>query len=207
MITEIGKSLVFYLKYYPEMTRLFEKGLAIPGIAPRADPDLAKKIQDVGNAAWDEAADLLGKCTSDLMDRLQSSNLVRLKPQKRNTIRKNWGVEIDVWPIKAREPKRVTRQIGIHLKREGLVPWIWSRGGLAIEEKIMGCFGRRVNCYGSAKFPEWPGGAVSLETIRVPWEECAEDFTLSAGGVIAQTRKVCEAINPAFIGKFLALGL
>jgi hypothetical protein len=206
-MAEIGKSLVFYLKYYPEMTRLFEERRAIPGIEPRADSNLGKRIEAVGNAACDEAADLLNECIADLVDRLQASNLVKLKQQLRSTIRKNWGLEIDVWLARKREPRHAIRQIGIHLHREGLIPWVWSRGGLAAEERIMSYFPKGLKCYGSAKFPEWMGGSVSLEKIRVPWEEASDDFTLNADKVIAKARKVFETIDPAIVKKLIALRL
>lgn len=203
-MAEVGKALVFYLKYYPEMTRLFEEQGTIPEIEQSADPGLKKKIRDVGDAACVQAAELLRSCISDLEDRLQSTNLVKLKPQRQSTIVNNWGLEIDVWPAGTREPDRVKRQIGIHLQREGLIPWLWGRGGFAAEEKIMNCFATGVECFGSRKHPGWSSGAVTLRTIPVQWEKAADDFTLDADSIIKQAHKVFDDVNPVFIKKFIA---
>lgn len=203
-MAEVGKSLVFYLKYYPEMTQLFEKQGTLPGIEQVADPDFKKKVQAAGNAACDEAARLVEQCTSDLLNRLRSTNLVKLKLQKRSTIEANWGVEIDVWPAGEKEPDRVTRQLGLHLHREGLIPWVWSRGGLACEEKIVNCFMAGVQCYYSRTQPEWASGSVALKTIPVPWDKAADDFTLEADDIIKQAQSVLANITPSFIKKFIA---
>ena len=93
--------------------------------------------------------------------------------------------------------------LAIHLHREGLIPWVWSRGGLAVEEGIRSLFAKGVESYGSKKYAGWSGGSVSLPMIPVPWES-ATDFALEANGIIAQTQKVLEAINPVFIKKFIA---
>ena len=203
-MTEVGKSLVFYLKYYPEMTQLFENHGTLPGIEQVADPKFKKKVRDVGETACDEAARLVDQCTSDLLNRLRSTNLVKLKLQQPRTIAANWGVAIDVWPAGEKEPDRVTRQLGLHLHREGLIPWVWSRGGLAVEEKIVKCFSNDVDCYDSRKHPEWDSGSVALRTISVPWAKAADDFTLDADGIIEETQSVLANITPSFIKKFIA---
>jgi len=57
-MAEIGKSLVFYFHYYPEMQRLYEEREMFPEIEQRLDRDLiVKKVEDVGRAAGAEAAD------------------------------------------------------------------------------------------------------------------------------------------------------
>jgi len=60
-----------------------------------------------------------------------------------------------------------------------------------------------VESYGSKKHAGWSGGSVSLSMIPVPWES-ATDFALEADGIIEQTQKVLEPINPVFIKKFIA---
>ena len=203
-MNEVGKSLVFYLKYYPEMTQLFEKEEQLSGIEKVADPNFEKKWQAVGDAACDEAARLVEQCTSDLLNRLSSIKIVKTKRQKRSTIEANWGLTIDVWPAGKKEPDGVTRQLGLNLHRDGLIPWVWSRGGLAVEEKIVRCFAEGVQCYGSRTRPGWDSGSVALRTIPVPWNKAKNDFTLDAGEIIKQAHDVLADITPSFIKKFVA---
>jgi hypothetical protein len=203
-MAEVGKSLVFYLKYYPEMTQLFEKQGTLPGIEQVADPDFKKKVQAAGNAACDEAARLVEQCTSDLLNRLGLISIVKTKTQKRSTIEANWGLAIDVWPAGKKEPDGVTRQLGLNLNRDGLIPWVWSRGGLAVEEKIVKCFAQSVQCYRSGSNSEWASGTVRLRTIPVAWNKAKDDFTLDAEEIIKQTHDVLANITPSFIKKFMA---
>ena len=203
-MTEIGRSLVFYLHYYPEMQRLYEERGTFPDIEQRGDRDLIeKKVEAVGRAASAEAANLLAKCIAVTQSRLEAANVVKLKLPRRRTIEENWGIEISVWPINQRNLGKVERQIGIHLHREGLIPWVWSRGGLAVEEGIRSLFAEGVESYGSKKHAGWSGGSVSLSMIPVPWES-AKDFALDADGIVEDAQRVLEAINPLFIKKFLA---
>ena len=186
-MAEIGKSLVFCLKYYPEMVRLYDEKGTLPDIDQHRDRDLImKRIEDVGRAAGAEAA-----------------NIVKLKPQRKRTIEANWGMEIDVWPLRQRNMENVERQIGVHLHRDGMIPWVWSRGGMAVEDEIRSFFANGVKSFGSKRYEGWSGGSVSLEMIPV---DCglAKDFVLDAGGIIEQAQKVLEAISPAFIKKFIA---
>jgi hypothetical protein len=203
-MAEIGKSLVFCLKYYPEMVRLYDEKGTLPDIDQHRDRDLImKRIEDVGRAAGAEAANLLTACIAEMQGRLEAANIVKLKPQRKRTIEANWGMEIDVWPLRQRNMENVERQIGVHLHRDGMIPWVWSRGGMAVEDEIRSFFANGVKSFGSKRYEGWSGGSVSLEMIPV---DCglAKDFVLDAGGIIEQAQKVLEAISPAFIKKFIA---
>jgi hypothetical protein len=203
-MAEIGKSLVFFLKYYPEMVRLYDEKGTLPDIEQHRDRELIiKRVEDVGRTAGAEAASLLTACIADMQGRLEAANIVRLKLQRRRTIEENWGVEIDVWPLRQRHMENVERQIGIHLHRDGLIPWVWSRGGMAVEDEIRSFFAKGVKSFGSKRYEGWSGGSVSLEMIPVDWES-AQDFVLDAGGIIEQAKRVLEAISPEFIKKFIA---
>jgi hypothetical protein len=205
-MNEVGKSLVFYLKYYPEMTQLFEKEEpeeSLSGIEEVADQNFTKKVQAVGYAACDEAARLVDQCTLDLLKRLGLMSIVKIKPRKRSII-SNWSLAIDVWPAGKKESDQVTRQLGLNLDRDGLIPWVWSRGGLAVEEKIVKCFAQGVQCYPSGSHSDWDSGSVRLRTIPVPWNKAHDDFTLNADDIIKQAQGVLANITPEFIKKFIA---
>jgi len=203
-MAEIGKSLVFYLKYYPEMQHLYSEDKRLAAIDNDPDRDaIKKKVDAVGHAAGIEARRLLEACVSQLQLRFTDSRLARLESRQRQaTIEQDWQICLEVRPRKKRSFKRT--QIGVTLHREGLIPWVWTRGGLAVEEKIKSCFANGVTCYGSKEFFEWSGGSVGLETVTVPWKKAAKDFTLKADGVIAQTQRVLEAINASFMRRLIA---
>ena len=201
-MAEIGKSLVFYLKYYPQMQRYYEDGRILPELKQHSERDLiTKKVKEVGAAAGAEAANLLEACFEDVMTRLKAANVVKLNPRRRATNERNWSLKFGVKPINQRKSTNPTREIGIELDRDGLTPWVWSLGGLAVEDEIMRLFGSGVKCVGSNKLG-WNGGSVSLGTILVPWGS-AKDFVLSADGIIERTKKTCEVISPSFIRKFI----
>ena len=201
-MAEIGKSLVFYLKYFAEMQRLYEERGTVLGINPRENPELRKKIEDVGHAAGVEVRRLLELCISDLRDRLLAANVVELIASRDATVEKNWESRFDVQPRKPKKEFKMT-WIGITVDDNGLTPWVWCRGGVAVEEKIKSCFAVGVKSYGSKRYPEWGSGSVGLETIPVPWES-AKDFTVEGDGIIKRTQQVCEAIDPEFINKLIA---
>lgn len=91
--------------------------------------------------------------------------------------------------------------MGIYLDREGLLPWLWSRGGVAVEEKIFDLLPAQVERFGSKTY-DWGGGSVVFSPIKIPWQT-AEDFTLDADAVIKKTKQALEVISPKFIGDFL----
>lgn len=196
-MSEIGKSLVFYLKYFPEMQQAFEEGQRFP------DVDQAK-VEVVGHAAGVEAHNLLTACTADWFDRLESSRVANFKRSKQGTVQRNWGIEIDVRPRGQKTSAPLKRQIGILLDRDnGLIPWIWSRGGIAIEEKISSRLPAGVKFFGSKKYG-WMGGSIAISPIEIPWDT-AIDFSLNADGIIKKTKDALEAVSPEFIEGLLKL--
>jgi hypothetical protein len=201
-MSEIGKTLVFYLKYFPEMQQAFEEGRKLPGVD-------SAKVKVVGHAAGAEAYYLLTACTADWFDRLESSRVANFKRSRQGTVKRNWGIEIDVRPrgqkgsapLKRMSPLK--RQIGLYLERDELIPWVWSRGGIAIEEKIRGLLPPRTKSFGSKKYG-WTGGAIAISPTEIRWAD-EKDFNLSADKIIKQTKDALEAISPKFIEALLKL--
>ena len=201
-MAEIGKFLVFYLKYYPQMQRIYEETQWPEELNSLSDPEAtANKIKEVGKAAGSEAADLLKICFEDVASRLTEAKVARLTHGRRDAVERKWSYRINLAPIKSRKSGSVTRQIGIELTREGLTPWIWSLGGLEVEDHLRHLLGIRVKSFGSTKMG-WAGGCVSLETVPLPWES-AKGFLLDADDVVRKAKKVSEAISPSFVRKLL----
>jgi hypothetical protein len=201
-MAEIGKFLVFYLKYFPQMQHIYEEGEWPQELKSLSGREVtANKIKEVGKAAGAEAADLLKICFEDVASRLAEANVARLSYGRREAVERKWSYRINLAPNKSRKKAGVTRQIGIELGREGLTPWVWSLGGLEVEDRLRHLLGTRVTSFGSSKMG-WYGGCVSLETIPIPWQS-AKGFSLDAEDIIKRTKKVCEAISPAFVRKFI----
>lgn len=195
-MSEIGKSLVFYLKYFPEMEQAYNEGRGFPGVDPA-------KVKAVGQAASLEAYNLLTACTADWFDRLESSRMANFRCSKPATVQRNWGIEIDVRPRRQRFSAPLKRQIGLYLERDRLIPWAWSRGGVAIEEKIGSLLPSGTKFFGSKSYG-WMGGSIAISPIEIPWDT-ARDFNLGADGIIKQTKDALGAISPKFIEGLLKL--
>lgn len=194
-MSKIGKSLMFYLRYFPEMQQAFEEERIFSGVDPA-------KVKAVGRAAGNEAFDLLTACTADWLNRLETSRVASFRCSKQKTVERNWGMEIDVRLPKQKASAPLRHQIGVLLGRDGLFPWVWSRGGVAIEERIFALL-PAVKCFGSKAYG-WSGGSVVINPIKIPWES-AKDFSLDADPIINQAKLALEPIGPEFIERFIKL--
>ncbi len=206
-MAEIGKSLLFYLKYYPEMSRLHgDADEEIPELEERPDhKEILEKSHTVGDAACNEAANLLELCTSDWMKQLESAKAARFSQPRRAAVERNWQLIYDVRPPRSRKMSSAVKcQVGIELDRGGLTPWAWARGGVTIEDSVRKLFPRDIKIFGSRDNPEWSGGVVFFKPIEIPWKS-AVNFTLDADPIIERARKALEVMNPKFIQGLLAL--
>lgn len=195
-MSDIGKSLVFYLKYFHEMQQAYEGDRRPPGVD-------STKVEAVGNAAGVEAENLLKACTADWFVRLQKSKVAILKHSKPATVRRNWAIEIDVRPRGQKSSAPLRHQVGLYLERDQLIPWVWSRGGVAIEEKISDLLPPRTISFGSKKYG-WTGGTLAISPVEIPWD-AAKKFKLGADEIIKQTKNALQVISPEFIAALLKL--
>jgi len=201
-MSEIGKALVFYLTYFPEMQTLYEEEGILPELEDNKNGDvIISRVKIVGRQASADAADLLEKCVADLRNRLENSGVVTLKISRRDTIERNWQVSFDVFPARGKKPNGVTHQCGLILERGGLIPWIWSRGGRAAEDRIRKLL-KGVNCIGSKQLA-WAGGSIGLNAVQIPWSD-AKDFQIEADPIIAKTQSSLKVITPEFLSAFLS---
>jgi hypothetical protein len=93
--------------------------------------------------------------------------------------------------------------MGLCLERDELIPWVWSRGGVAIEEKIRGMISPETITFGS-KASGLAGGSLAIGPVEIPWDR-AKEFKLGADEIIRQTKKALEAISPGLIAALLKL--
>lgn len=149
-MTPLGKPLVFYLKYFAEMQRLYEVD------SEDGEPDLmgldnAEHVREmartVGDTASEQAGDFLELCGKSIEDHFTSLENVRLtKKRSRTYVVKNWdwGARVyvsskpDDWfacgaSIYALPDVRITLEKGV---TGMVVPWLWSRGGRTAADEI-----------------------------------------------------------------------
>jgi len=195
----IGTALVFFLKYYDEMERLYDEEKTLPVVETRLDKEaIYKKIQTVGTQAGSDAADLITTCMAELQEQLQAINGIELRTNQRGTIERDRGIEISVFADK-KKSNGVRRQLGLLLDRDELVPWVWSRGGREAEGPIL-------RLLGAAASPscerDFTAGAVTLRATSIDWRT-ATGFQLDARPVIEEVQKTLRILTPEFITEWL----
>lgn len=195
-MSEMRKSLVFYLTYFPEMQQAYEDEVSFPNVDPA-------KVKSVGKAANIEAENLLSSCTKDWFNRLNSSKVASFKHSRQATVQRNWEIQIDVRPRGQKISAPLKRKVGLSLQRDELIPWVWSRGGVTIEERIRLLLPPEVKSFGSKKYG-WTGGSIAISPVKIPWDS-AKDFRLDAENIITETRRSLAVISPKFIEALLKL--
>ncbi|MBI5767424.1 MAG: hypothetical protein HZA93_06480 [Verrucomicrobia bacterium] len=216
-MAQFGKALVFFLKYFAEMQRLYERdedGRTIPEIDSKQNrKEVLGKVDAVGAIASDQIAALLDLCTQDwLKDLKRKTNGVAVFGPERTGayVRRNWE-----WSIFVRRPRQRTRdkarEIGIGIYDSSptvLTPWVWGLGGVAVEPLMIQWLkvaDPAAELRRSKEHVNWSGGAVSFSPISIPLDE-AVDFELNVDDFVDRTRKALGIITPQFIEKFLELG-
>ena len=119
-MANLGKCLLFYLRYFPEMDRLYEAAEPKLEELPNSDRVL-EKINLVGDAACREAAELLEICASQIEEHFRKISTVQ---RIRNNLAKMWELRFQVAGTKGTSRGF---QIGVSLepRRAALVPWVW----------------------------------------------------------------------------------
>lgn len=89
-MTQLGKPLVFYLKYYAEMQRLYEPEYegGDPDLTDLDDAEQVRgKVLAVGAAASEQAADFLELCGKGIGDHIAALGLARIEKKRGTTFR------------------------------------------------------------------------------------------------------------------------
>jgi hypothetical protein len=169
VMANLGKCLLFYLKYPTEMERLYETEEPDEKGLPDADQVL-EKIRLVGNAASAEAAELLETCAPGIEEHFRGISVFRRSP---NNLENTWDLQFTVSPTKARE-RRFFIGVSIDPKRRALIPWVWCRNAGVAEDEIVRILGRGMK----SKTLGWNLGAVGLTEIKIPMPEKLEEFVV-----------------------------
>ena len=97
----LGKSLVFYFKYWNEMHRLCGTTDVLEGLS---EPEKAREMAlQVGDKASRQAADFLESCAATLEERFSSIGRCE-RVTSRRIVEKNWTLRYSIWPANRRKP-------------------------------------------------------------------------------------------------------
>jgi hypothetical protein len=125
----VGKSLVFYFKYWNEMTRLCKSaGAELEGLP---DPEKTREMAaEVGAKAHRQAADLLESCATGLEEHFKAiGKCDRITARK--IVEKKWSLYYSVRPKNKIKPAKPKIQAGMDIvsrDRPEIIPWLWRVG-------------------------------------------------------------------------------
>jgi hypothetical protein len=195
-MAEVGKCLLFYLKYPAEMERLFRaEDPKLEGL-PDAEKTL-EKIRRVGNAADREAADFVESCAPGIEQRLRTITSVR---RIRSNPEKTWGVKFRVGSTVAASK---SFEIGMHIHdgRASLVAWLWCPGGRRLEDELIGVLGRGSR---ASTVLGWSYGGVVLAEVKIPIPETFEEPG-SRDSLVAKVQQEFAAITATEVEAIAAI--
>jgi hypothetical protein len=178
-MSNLGKCLLFYLKYSADMERLYEADK--PKVEGLPDPEtVLNKVRHVGDTANREAAELLDLCGPAIEDRFRSISAVR---RKRNNVELTWDLEFRICAKRAAH-RRFLVGVGIDPEKPALIPWVWCRGGQRAEDEMVQILGRWIK----SDRLGLPSGLIGLTDIHIPvpenWEEA-----VACAPLVAQVRE------------------
>ncbi|MFI5366207.1 MAG: hypothetical protein ACHQ4J_11340 [Candidatus Binatia bacterium] len=179
-MANLGKCVLFYLKYPAEMKRLYEaEERKVDGL-PNPDRVL-EKIKLVGDTACREGAVFLETCVPGIDEHFRAISAVQ---RIRNNLEKTWELRFKVAPRKATD-RRFEIGVCIDSNRAALIPWVWCRGGRRAEDEVVRILGRGIK---SATLPEWYSGSVGLREIKIPIPERLEE-PVECDALVAQVQQ------------------
>jgi hypothetical protein len=189
----LGKSLVFYFKYWTEMHRLCDsEGAELEGLP---DPERTREMaQAVGDKASRQAADFLEACAPAVEEHFDSIGRCQ-RITSRKIVERNWSLAFGIWPknrIKRGKPKM---QVGIEFGTMGaleIIPWVWRVGGEEAEKKLEWSLKERVQA--SSQELGWKPGTVGLDRIQIDIKNIP-GFDVDRDPLVQQVQKVFRAFS------------
>jgi hypothetical protein len=145
----LGKSLIFYCKYWTEMSRLCEsegddQDSKLEGLPdPQDTREMAKQVETKANG---QAVDFLEACAPEIERHFKSIGQCGRRTS-RKIVERNWQIEFNIWPKNKHCPVRAKMTAGVsimRLEKPEIVPWIWRHGGEEADKALEYILGNRV---------------------------------------------------------------
>ena len=180
-LTDLGKCLLFYLKYPAEMEHLYD--VDRPNVKGLTDSDrVLSQIKRVGDAALREGASLLEACAPGIEAHFRTiSNVERVR-----TNLENWELKFKVSPRRATTPgKRFMIGVSIDYAPNpvALILWIGCRGGRRAQDQVIQLLGQE-----KMSREGWTGRPVWLSEVKIPIPE-RFDEPVAAEPLVAQVQQ------------------
>lgn len=196
-MTNLGKCMLFYLKYAAEMERLYEaEERKVKGL-PNPD-QILKQIALVGDTANREVAAFLETCARGIEEHFHAIGDVQ---QMRNNLENTWELKFKVAPKKATGRQF---QIGVQIdsNRAAVIPWVWCPGGRRAEDEVVRILGRGIK---SDKLPEWASGSVGLAEIKILIPERLEE-PVECDSLVAKVQQAFASFTAQEVEAIDAIG-
>ncbi len=177
-MANLGKCVLFYLKYAAEMERLYEA--KVPKVEGLLNPDqVREKIELVADTAKREVAAFLETFVPGIDEHFRAISTVQ-RIYKKNM----WELEFEVAPRDATD-RHFWIGVCIEPKQAVLIPWVWCYGGRRAEDEVVRILGRGNKL---TTFPDWESGSVGLAEIKIPIPERLEEL-VECDSLVAQVQE------------------
>jgi|SRR5579864_3671330 len=133
-MTPLGKCLVFYFKYQPEMVRLYWK----KNLDELENPEeTLKMVNAIGNKCCEEVGEFLTESSKIILKHFGAI----AKCQLDRINEKKWTVTCGVWPQNAAKPHsknwRMMAGVDIPRMRGEIIAWLWAKGRTEAEDGMV----------------------------------------------------------------------
>jgi hypothetical protein len=164
-VQQLGDSLVFYLRYWPEMDCL-DRSVDQRDFQGLQDRELVRKTaSEVRRTADDEAQQFLEACARGIEERLRCvCKLRRIRHRKK--LERGWRLSYEIWQNVRSKSREVRGGVTIDKRNARVVVWVWSKGGEPSEAALAAAVGDRVAA--RSRQLGWPAGNLALALIPVP---------------------------------------
>ena len=188
-MTPLGKCLVFYFKYQPEMVRLYWK----ENIDELENPEeTLKMVNAIGDKCCEEVGDFLTASRNIILKHFSAIGKCQL--DKLSTTK--WTGSCGIWPQGATKPHTNNWKMmaGVDIPRTGgeIVAWLWGKGKMDAEERMVAQFGDMVKARSSELGLE--AGTVAL--ARIPaLPEKVDGFEVDRDELLKQVEQAFVSIS------------
>ncbi|HZZ79084.1 MAG TPA: hypothetical protein VFE62_11225 [Gemmataceae bacterium] len=184
----LGKCLVFYFRYQPEMIKLYWNKQQPEEIA---DAEIHKMVNAVGNQCCEDVATFLSEC-GVIIER-HFCRIGRCVVGKPNSTK--WIVSSGIWMLSGNKPAKGNwkMQAGVSIPRNKaeIIPWIWATGKNVAEDRMVQLFGDAVK---RSSDVDLPAGTVALAQIPILLSE-GNGFEVASDEALAQVEKAFHSIS------------
>ena len=196
---KLGECLVFYLRYYPEMTKLYEEEEEVASLPEPVDTK--EKASKVGKAADTEAAVFLEECGKIVVSHFSKIGNPRIAIDtptvKKSDCEKDWSTAYRVWPRNRNRSDKLQvgiSLVGMELAKPEVVPWIGRTDDERVQHKLVNYLTKVGKAKGTwTEVTGLPEGAVALERIRL--EVPAQGFDLECDKILRDVQTAIETID------------